>query len=74
MVAANAAVPLLTVTLTGNGTVASADKAISCGSKCISNYALGPVVNLTAKAGNNSGFTGWSGGCARRGAHLHDDY
>jgi hypothetical protein len=64
MVAANAAVPLLTVTLTGNGTVASADKAISCGSKCILNYALGPVVNLTGKAGNNSGFTGWSGGCA----------
>ena len=34
MVAANVAVPSLTVVVTGNGTVASSDKVISCGSKC----------------------------------------
>jgi hypothetical protein len=50
------------VAITGSGAVASADKAISCGSKCVSNQALGTVVNLTARAGSNSTFTGWSGG------------
>jgi hypothetical protein len=64
MVAANVNVPGLTVVLTGNGTVASSDKVISCGSKCASNYLAGTAVTLTAKAGNNSTFTGWTGGCA----------
>jgi uncharacterized repeat protein (TIGR02543 family) len=63
MVAANVAVPSLTVTLTGNGTVASSDKVISCGSKCSSTYALGTLVTLTAKAGSNSTFSGWTGAC-----------
>lgn len=62
MVAANVAVPSLTVTLTGNGTVASSDKVITCGSKCVSTYALGTIVTLTAKAGSNSTFAGWTGG------------
>jgi hypothetical protein len=52
------------VVLTGNGTVASSDKVISCGSKCASNYLAGTAVTLTAKAGSNSTFTGWTGGCA----------
>jgi hypothetical protein len=68
MVAANVAVPSLSVTLAGNGTVASSDKVISCGSKCSSNYAAGTVVTLTAKAGSNSTFTGWTGACT--GASL----
>ncbi len=64
MAAANVAVPSLSVTLTGNGTVSSSDKVISCGNKCSSTYALGTVVTLTAKAGSNSSFTGWTGGCS----------
>lgn len=63
MTAANVAVPSLTVTLSGNGTVASSDKVISCGNKCASNYALGTLVTLTAKAGSNSTFSGWTGAC-----------
>jgi hypothetical protein len=64
MVAANVNVPSLTVALTGNGTVTSSDKVISCGTKCSSNYLAGTAVTLTAKAGSNSTFTGWTGGCA----------
>ena len=64
MAAANVAVPSLTVTTTGNGLVSSSDKVISCGNKCSSTYALGTVVTLTAKAGSNSTFTGWTGGCS----------
>jgi uncharacterized repeat protein (TIGR02543 family) len=64
MVAANVAVPSLSITLNGNGTVSSADKVLSCGSKCSSTYAAGSVVTLTAKAGSNSTFTGWTGACA----------
>ena len=63
MVAANVAVPGLAVTIAGNGTVASSDKVISCGSKCSSTYAAGTVVTLTAKAGSNSTFSGWTGAC-----------
>ncbi len=62
MAAANVAVPSLTVTLTGNGTVSSSDKVITCGSKCSSTYTLGTVVTLTAKPGSNSSFTSWTGG------------
>jgi hypothetical protein len=64
MVAANVAVPSLTVVITGNGTVSSSDKVISCGSKCASTYALGTTLTLTAKAGSNSTFTSWTGACA----------
>jgi hypothetical protein len=64
MAAANVAVPSLTITTAGNGTVTSSDKVLSCGSKCVSTYVLGTVVTLTAKAGSNSTFTGWTGGCS----------
>ena len=67
MAAANVAVPSLTVVVTGNGGVSSSDKAISCPSKCVSNYTLGTVVTLTAKAGSNSTFTAWTGGCTGAG-------
>ena len=63
MVAANVAVPSLTVVLTGNGTVSSSDKVISCGSKCTSTYSAGTIVTLTAKAGSNNTFSGWTGAC-----------
>lgn len=67
MAAANVAIPSLTVTIAGNGTVSSSDKVISCGSKCSSPYALGTEVTLTAKAGSNSTFTGWTGACSGTG-------
>jgi len=63
MVAANVAVPSLTITLSGNGNVTSSDKVLSCGSKCSSTYTAGTIVTLTAKAGSNSTFTSWSGAC-----------
>jgi hypothetical protein len=62
--AANVAVPSVTVADAGNGLVSSADKVISCGSKCVGNYTLGTVVTLTAKPASNNIFTGWSGACS----------
>lgn len=64
MAAVNIVVPSLTVAIVGNGTVASADKIISCGNNCASPYALGSIVTLTAKAGSKNPFTGWTGACA----------
>jgi hypothetical protein len=64
MTAVNVAVPSLSVTLTGSGSVSSSDKIIACGSKCSSIYALGTQLTLTAKPSSNSIFTGWTGACA----------
>lgn len=61
MAAVNINVPSLTVTKVGSGNVASADKIISCGSKCTSPYAIGTVVALTAQAASNNTFAGWAG-------------
>ncbi len=63
MAAANIAVPSLTITKVGSGNVNSADKVISCGSKCTSTYALGTQVALTAVAASKSTFAGWTGAC-----------
>jgi hypothetical protein len=52
---------------TGGGNVDSSDKRISCGSKCVSAYAAGTVVTLTAKANSGSVFAGWSGVCTGTG-------
>jgi hypothetical protein len=64
MAAANVAVPSVTVAKTGNGNVASADKNISCGSKCVAYYSAGSTVTLTASAGSGNAFVGWGGACA----------
>jgi hypothetical protein len=61
MAAVNINVPSLTVTKAGSGNVASADKIITCGSKCTSPYALGTVIALTAQAASNNTFAGWAG-------------
>ncbi|MDQ6618146.1 MAG: hypothetical protein M3Z31_00360 [Pseudomonadota bacterium] len=70
--AQNAAVNLdvnaLTVSVVGGGNVASADKIVSCGSKCYGVYSPGASVALTAKANSGSTFSGWSGACAGAGA------
>jgi hypothetical protein len=63
MAAANVIVPFVTVSKVGNGNVFSADKSISCGSKCSAGYSAGTSVTLTASPASGSVFTGWSGAC-----------
>ena len=48
----------------GNGNVESADKKITCGSKCVSPFIGGTAVTLTAKAGSGSVFSAWTGACS----------
>jgi hypothetical protein len=63
MTAANVQADWVTVTKVGNGNVESADKLITCGSKCASPYTADTVVTLTAKAASGSVFTAWTGAC-----------
>jgi hypothetical protein len=63
MTAANVGVPSVTVALSGSGKVSSADRIISCGSKCAASYNLNTQVTLTAAASSGSVFTGWGGAC-----------
>jgi hypothetical protein len=61
----------LSVTKTGLGAglVTSSPAGISCGATCGSDLNAGTPVELTAAAGANSQFAGWSGGgCAGTGA------
>jgi hypothetical protein len=60
----------LTVTKsgTGAGTVSSSPAGISCGAVCSSDYDNGTSVTLTATAGVDSSFSGWSGACTGTGA------
>jgi len=63
-VAANVAVPGLTVTKVGaSGTVTGAGGAINCGNKCTAPLAQGSTVTILANPGNNL-FSGWSGACS----------
>ncbi len=45
----------------GTGTITSLPASINCGVTCNSLFDTNGVVNLTATAGPNSAFTGWSG-------------
>jgi len=58
----------LTVSTTGTGTVTSSPAGINCGSTCSGSYASGTSVTLTATAGTNYSFTGWSGACTGTGS------
>jgi hypothetical protein len=48
----------------GSGTVRSSPSGITCGNGCLADFPLGTSVTLTATAGTNSAFTGWSGACS----------
>ena len=48
---------------TGTGTVTSYPAGISCGATCIADFPVGASVTLTATAGSDSLFSGWSGAC-----------
>jgi hypothetical protein len=52
----------LSVSRTGNGTVASSPAGISCGATCSATFTPGTSVTLTATAAAGSVFSGWSGG------------
>lgn len=58
----------LTVTVTGNGSVASAPTGIDCGATCNAQFTAGAVVTLTATPAADSAFLGWSGDCAGTGS------
>ena len=51
----------------GTGGVTSAPAGIDCGADCSEIYDSGTVVTLTATAGANSAFTGWTGACSGSG-------
>jgi phospholipase C len=58
--------PVLTEILagTGTGTVSSNPAGINCAPTCTASFANGTQVTLTATAGTNSSFAGWTGGCS----------
>ncbi len=60
----------LTVSLagTGSGTVSSSPSGISCSPTCFASFTDGTSVTLTALAGANSSFVGWSGACTGTGS------
>jgi hypothetical protein len=64
MGAANVNVPSIVVATSGPGGVSSADKLISCGSKCAATYSVGTIVTLVANPGSGSVFGGWGGACS----------
>ncbi len=65
MAAVNLGVPSLAVSVVGGGSVTSADKFINCPSKsCVSSYAVGATVSLTASPSSGNALVGWTGACA----------
>lgn len=64
MTAANVQADSVSVTKVGNGNVDSADKFISCGSKCAASYSAGTAVSMTARAASGSVFSTWTGACS----------
>lgn len=54
----------LTVTTTGDGTVASSPAGIQCGATCVATFNLGTMVTLTASPGAATTFAGWTGACS----------
>jgi len=61
------ALPVLTVKVSGTGTVTSSPSGVNCGSDCKAPFKPGTQVTLTAHAGANSTFSTWGGACTGRG-------
>jgi hypothetical protein len=59
----NGAPHMLSVSVTGNGSVSSSPGGISCPMACTSSFPGGTQVTLTALAQNGATFMGWSGAC-----------
>lgn len=60
----------LTVTMVGTGTVTSSPAGINCPTTCSASFAQNTQVTLSATAGNNYTFGGWSGNCSGTGACI----
>jgi hypothetical protein len=58
---------VLTVSVTGSGTVTSNPAGINCPSTCSAGFSLGANVTLTATATSGWVFSGWSGACSGTG-------
>jgi uncharacterized repeat protein (TIGR02543 family) len=63
MAAANLAVPSVTVTRLGSGTVTSSTGKINCGGVCTTAVPAGASITLTAHPPSNALFGGFSGDC-----------
>jgi hypothetical protein len=50
--------PILTVSVSGNGTVSSSPAGINCPTVCSASFVSGTAITLTATA-NDSNFGGW---------------
>lgn len=61
--AANVAVPSVTITKIGTGTISGSVKGFTCGSTCATAVPAGTVVTLTQKPASNWVFAGWTGAC-----------
>src|SRR5262249_30800736 len=55
--------PLLTVAISGTGTVSSSPGGINCPGTCSQTFPVGSSVQLTAQAGSGWQFFQWSGDC-----------
>jgi hypothetical protein len=55
--------PILTVSVSGAGSVASNPSGIACGSTCSNAFDPSAIVTLTATATAGNMFAGWSGAC-----------
>ena len=56
--------PVLTVTVTGPGSVKSTPAGIDCPGACSASFAAGTAVSLAAAPGASASFTQWSGACS----------
>ena len=60
--------PVLTVSVSGPGTVTSSPSGIACGADCRQAFAAGTAVSLTPTPADGAMFLGWQGACSGTGA------